>query len=104
VYVGETNEQAMSAGLLRASQAYEGFLSPPQPGETFDQRVRAHAKKFIGRGEPGASEIMANLFDPDYLMKHDLVFIDSPDTVAGKIRAAAEAGVFNTFMGRVQFL
>ena len=33
---------------------------------------------FIGRGEPGASEIMANLFDPDYLMKHELVFIGSP--------------------------
>jgi hypothetical protein len=40
-------------------------LPQPQPGETFDERVRTHAKKFIGRGEPGASEIMANLFDPD---------------------------------------
>jgi hypothetical protein len=46
-------------------------------GETFDERVRTRAKKFIGRGEPGASEIMANLFDPDYLIKHELVFIGS---------------------------
>jgi alkanesulfonate monooxygenase SsuD/methylene tetrahydromethanopterin reductase-like flavin-dependent oxidoreductase (luciferase family) len=88
---------------LRASRAYEGFLPPAQPGETFDQRVRAHAKKFIGRGEPGASEIMANLFDPDYLTKHDLVFIGSPETVARKIRAAAQSGIFNVFMGEFNF-
>jgi alkanesulfonate monooxygenase SsuD/methylene tetrahydromethanopterin reductase-like flavin-dependent oxidoreductase (luciferase family) len=63
----------------------------------------ACTKKFIGRGEPGASEIMANLFDPDYLMKHDLVFIGPPETVAAKIRAAAESGVFNIFMGEFNF-
>ena len=50
-----------------------------------------HAKKFIGRGEPGASEIMANLFDADYLKRHELVFIGSPETVARKIQAAAQA-------------
>ena len=82
VHVDETDEKALEAALLRASRAYEGFLPPPQPGETFEERVRTHAKKFIGRGEPGASEIMANLFDPDYLMKHELVFIGSPETVA----------------------
>ena len=71
----ETDEKALEAALFRASRAYEGFLPPPQPGETFDERVRTHAKKFIGRGEPGASEIMANLFDSDYLMKHDQNFI-----------------------------
>jgi len=103
VYVGETDEQAMDAALVRASRAYEGFLAPAQPGETFAERVRVHAKKFIGRGEPGASEIMANLFDPDYLMKHELVFIGSPKTVAEKLRATAEAGVFNTFMGEFNF-
>ena len=79
------------------------FLPQPQPGETFDERVRTHAKKFIGRGEPGASEIMANLFDPDYLMQHELVFIGSPETVAKKIHAAAESGLFNTFMGEFNF-
>jgi alkanesulfonate monooxygenase SsuD/methylene tetrahydromethanopterin reductase-like flavin-dependent oxidoreductase (luciferase family) len=58
---------------------------------------------FVGRGEPGASEIMQHLFDADYLFKHDLVFIGSPQTVAEKIRAAAEAGVFNVFMGEFNF-
>lgn len=60
VHVDETDEKAINTGLFRASRAYEGFLPQPQLGETFNERVRIHAKKFIGRGEPGASEIMAN--------------------------------------------
>jgi alkanesulfonate monooxygenase SsuD/methylene tetrahydromethanopterin reductase-like flavin-dependent oxidoreductase (luciferase family) len=103
VYVDESDDKALDVALTRAARAYEGFLAPPQPGETFEERVSAHAKKFIGRGEPGASEIMANLFDPDYLMKNDLVFIGSPETVAEKIRAAAEAGLFNVFLGEFNF-
>jgi alkanesulfonate monooxygenase SsuD/methylene tetrahydromethanopterin reductase-like flavin-dependent oxidoreductase (luciferase family) len=103
VYVDETDEKALENALYRASRAYEGFLPAPQPGESFEQRVKEHAKKFIGRGEPGASEIMANIFDPDYLMKHELVFIGSPDTVARKIKAAAGAGLFNTFLGEFNF-
>ena len=103
VYVDETDNKAIDTGLFRASRAYEGFLPPPQPGETFDERARTHAKKFVGRGEPGASEIMANLFNPDYLMKHDLVFIGSAETVTSKIRSAAQSGLFNTFMGEFNF-
>jgi alkanesulfonate monooxygenase SsuD/methylene tetrahydromethanopterin reductase-like flavin-dependent oxidoreductase (luciferase family) len=103
VYVDETDDKALAVGLERASRAYEGFLAPAQPGETFEARVRAHAKKFIGRGEPGASKIMANLFDPDFLIENDLVFIGSPETVANKIRAAAQTGLFNTFLGEFNF-
>jgi len=103
VYVDESDEKALAVGLKRASRAYEGFLPRPQGGDTFEERVQAHAKKFIGRGEPGASAIMANLFDPDYLIKNDLVFIGSPETVTGKIRAAAATGLFNTFMGEFNF-
>jgi alkanesulfonate monooxygenase SsuD/methylene tetrahydromethanopterin reductase-like flavin-dependent oxidoreductase (luciferase family) len=102
-YVDETDEKALDTALYRASRAYEGFLARPKPGESFEERVAAFAEKFIGRGEPGASEIMANVFNPDYLYKHDLVFIGSPDTVAAKLRAAAEAGVFNVFMGEFNF-
>jgi len=58
---------------------------------------------FVGRGEPGASDIMQHLFDGDYLLKNDLVFIGSPETVAAKIRSAAETGVFNVFMGEFNF-
>jgi alkanesulfonate monooxygenase SsuD/methylene tetrahydromethanopterin reductase-like flavin-dependent oxidoreductase (luciferase family) len=103
VYVDDTDEKAIENALFRASRAYEGFLKPAQPGETFEQRAREHAKSFIGRGEPGASEIMQHLFDAEYLFKHGLVFIGSPETVSGKIRAAAAAGVFNVFMGEFNF-
>lgn len=103
VYVDESDDKALDVALARAARAYEGFLPPPQPGESFEERVRTHAKKFIGRGEPGASEIMANLFDPDYLMQHELVFIGSAETVARKLRATAEAGLYNVFLGEFNF-
>jgi alkanesulfonate monooxygenase SsuD/methylene tetrahydromethanopterin reductase-like flavin-dependent oxidoreductase (luciferase family) len=103
VYVDETDDKAIEIALYRASRAYEGFLKPPKPGETFEARAKEHAKMFVGRGEPGASEIMQHLFDGAYLLKNDLVFIGSPQTVAAKIRAAAEAGLFNVFMGEFNF-
>jgi len=103
VFVDETDDKALDTALARAARAYEGLLPVPKPGETYEERVREHSKKYIGRGEPGASEIMANLFDADYLMKHELVFIGSPNTVAKKIRAAAEAGMFNVFLGEFNF-
>jgi alkanesulfonate monooxygenase SsuD/methylene tetrahydromethanopterin reductase-like flavin-dependent oxidoreductase (luciferase family) len=103
VYVDETDEKALEVAAFRASRAYEGFLPPPQPGQTFEDRAREHAKKFIGRGEGGAAEIMANLFDADYILNNDLVFIGSPETVTRKLRAAAEKGVFNVFMGEFNF-
>jgi alkanesulfonate monooxygenase SsuD/methylene tetrahydromethanopterin reductase-like flavin-dependent oxidoreductase (luciferase family) len=102
-FVDETDEKAIENAAFRASRAYEGFLEPAKPGETFEERARKHAQRFVGRGEPGASEIMQHLFDADYLLKHDLIFIGSADTVAAKIRAAAEAGVFNVFMGEFNF-
>jgi alkanesulfonate monooxygenase SsuD/methylene tetrahydromethanopterin reductase-like flavin-dependent oxidoreductase (luciferase family) len=78
-------------------------MPPAKPGESFEARAKAHAQKFVGRGEPGASEIMSNLFDPDYLMKHNLIFVGSPQTVAERLRAAAAEGLFNTFMGEFNF-
>jgi alkanesulfonate monooxygenase SsuD/methylene tetrahydromethanopterin reductase-like flavin-dependent oxidoreductase (luciferase family) len=103
VYVDETDDKAIDTALFRASRAYEGFLAPAKPGETFETRAKEHAKMFIGRGEPGASEIMQHLFDADYLLNNDLVFIGSPETVAAKIRAAAAEGMFNVFMGEFNF-
>ena len=103
IYVDESDDKARDVALKRAARAYEGFLPPPKPGETFEARVAEYAKRFIGRGEPGASEIMANLFDADYLMKNELVFIGSAETVAAKIRKCAEAGLFNVFMGEFNF-
>ena len=104
VYVDETDEKALDVGARRARPApTRGSCRRRSRARPSRSGVREHAKKFIGRGEPGASEIMANLFDPDYLMKNELVFIGSPETVAEKIRAAAEAGLFNVFLGEFNF-
>jgi len=103
VYVDETDEKALDTALFRASRAYEGFLAPAVGDETFEERVAAHAKKFNARGEDGAAQIMANLFDPEYLFEHNLVFIGSPETVTRKLKEAATKGVFNTFMGEFNF-
>ena len=102
-YVDETDQKALDVALSRASRGYEGLMPPAKPGESFESRAKAHAQKFVGRGEPGASEIMSNLFDPDYLMKNNLIFIGSPETVAEKIQSAAADGLFNTFMGEFNF-
>jgi alkanesulfonate monooxygenase SsuD/methylene tetrahydromethanopterin reductase-like flavin-dependent oxidoreductase (luciferase family) len=59
--------------------------------------------RFTARGEHGAAEIMGNIFDPEYLADHDLAFIGSPDTVAGKLREASEKVLFNVFMGEFNF-
>ena len=39
----------------------------------------------------------------EYLLKHDLVFIGSPDTVPSKASRGRAAGLFNTFMGEFNF-
>ena len=103
VYVDETDDKALDVALKRASRAYQGFMDPAKPGQSFEERAREHAKKFIGRGEPGAAELMANLFDPDFIMKKELVFIGSPETVARQIHAAASEGLFNVFLGEFNF-
>lgn len=103
VYVDETDQKALDTALFRASRAYEGFLPPAKPGDTFESRAAKHAERFIGRGEAGAAEIMAHLFDPDYLLNNDLVFIGSPETVTAKLEEAARKGVFNVFLGEFNF-
>jgi alkanesulfonate monooxygenase SsuD/methylene tetrahydromethanopterin reductase-like flavin-dependent oxidoreductase (luciferase family) len=103
VYVDESDDKAIETALFRASRAYEGFLPPPKPGETFEQRAAAHAEMFTKRGESGATKHMANLFNPDYILKNELVFIGSAKTVTEKLHKAASEGVFNTFMGEFNF-
>ena len=102
VYVGETDKQALDTALFRASRAYEGLLPLGAPGETFEDRVGKQLARFTARGEPGAGVIMSNIFNPDYIMEHDLVFIGSPETVAQKIRKACRGRLLQHHDVRVQ--
>lgn len=103
VYVDETDKAAIENGLFRASRAYEGLLPLAEPGETFEDRLKKQKARFIARGEIGASNIVTRIFEPDFIMENDLVFVGSPETVAKKLRKAAEIGFFNTFMGEFNF-
>jgi alkanesulfonate monooxygenase SsuD/methylene tetrahydromethanopterin reductase-like flavin-dependent oxidoreductase (luciferase family) len=103
VYVDETDRKALDVALFRASRAYEGLLPVTKPGDTFETRLAAQIALFESRGEPGAGKLVSNIFDPDYIMENDLVFVGSPKTVTSKLRKAAEEGFFNTFMGEFNF-
>jgi alkanesulfonate monooxygenase SsuD/methylene tetrahydromethanopterin reductase-like flavin-dependent oxidoreductase (luciferase family) len=103
VYVDDTDQKALDTALFRASRAYEGLLPLGAPGETFDDRVAKQLARFTARGEPGAGKIMSNIFNQDYIMENELVFVGSVETVTKKLRKAAKIGFFNTFMGEFNF-
>jgi alkanesulfonate monooxygenase SsuD/methylene tetrahydromethanopterin reductase-like flavin-dependent oxidoreductase (luciferase family) len=103
VYVDETDKKALEVALFRASRAYEGLLPVKTPGESFESRLANQIALFESRGETAAGKLVSSIFDPDYIMENDLVFIGSPETVTSKLRKAAEEGFFNTFMGEFNF-
>jgi alkanesulfonate monooxygenase SsuD/methylene tetrahydromethanopterin reductase-like flavin-dependent oxidoreductase (luciferase family) len=103
VYVDETDQKALDIALFRASRAYEGLLPVKAPGESFESRLANQIALVASRGETGAGELVSNIFNPDYIMQHDLVFVGSVETVAKKLRKAADEGLFNTFMGEFNF-
>jgi alkanesulfonate monooxygenase SsuD/methylene tetrahydromethanopterin reductase-like flavin-dependent oxidoreductase (luciferase family) len=103
VYVDESDKKALDVALFRASRAYEGLLPVKTPGESFESRLANQIALFGSRGETAAAKLTASIFDQDYIMENDLVFIGSADTVTRKLRKAAEEGLFNTFMGEFNF-
>jgi alkanesulfonate monooxygenase SsuD/methylene tetrahydromethanopterin reductase-like flavin-dependent oxidoreductase (luciferase family) len=103
VYIDETDKKALDAALFRASRAYEGLLPIKTPDESFESRLANQIALFESRGEAAAGKLVSNIFDPDYIMENDLVFVGSPETVTSKLRKAAEEGFFNTFMGEFNF-
>ena len=103
IYVDETDQKALDVALFRASRAYEGLLPLKDPSDSFETRLAAQIDLLESRGETAAAKLTANIFDPDFIMENDLVFVGSPETVARKLRMAAEEGMFNTFMGEFNF-
>jgi len=103
VYVDETDDTAIDTALSRAARAYEGLLPVADPSDSFETRLAAQIALLESRGETAAAKLTSHIFDPDYIREHDLVFVGSPETVARKLRNAAEEGFFNTFMGEFNF-
>ncbi|MGE0745910.1 MAG: LLM class flavin-dependent oxidoreductase [Rhodospirillales bacterium] len=103
VYVDETDKKALDTALARASRAYEGLLPVEHPSDSFEKRLGAQIALLESRGETAAAKLTANIFDADFIMDNDLVFVGSAETVTRKLRNAAEEGHFNTFMGEFNF-
>ncbi len=103
VYVDETDDKAMETARHRAARAYEGFLPPRKEGESFEDLLERYTAPYIERGDLKSIQTRLNLFNADYIFEHDIMFVGSPETVAGKLRAASEIGLFNTFMGEFNF-
>ena len=101
VYVDETDEKALATALTEAGRAYRGFFPATDGGVAQAQLVTAEL--FEQRGEPGAAEVIRHLLDPDYLLENDLILIGSPDTVTRKLKEYATEGMFNTFLGELNF-
>jgi alkanesulfonate monooxygenase SsuD/methylene tetrahydromethanopterin reductase-like flavin-dependent oxidoreductase (luciferase family) len=103
VYVDETDNAAIKNALARASRAYEGLLPRKNENDSFEVRLAAQIDLLKSRGEIGAAELTANMFNPEYILENNLMFVGSPETVTRKLRDAAEEGFFNTFMGEFNF-
>ncbi len=102
VYVDESDQKAIDTALFRASRAYEGLLEPPEIG-SFEQRVSNFEKRINLSKDKQTADLMKNIFNPEYILENDLMFIGSPKTVIRKLEAAAISGHFNTFFGEFNF-
>jgi len=93
VYVDETDERAVATAtpyIIHAFGQVFGF------GDTGGINQWELADNYVKRGELGAAEIARNMTNVEYLLKRNVVFVGSPETVTRRIREAAEEGLFNT--------
>jgi alkanesulfonate monooxygenase SsuD/methylene tetrahydromethanopterin reductase-like flavin-dependent oxidoreductase (luciferase family) len=96
VYVDETDDVAVERATPHIQMVFGamgGF------GDVGGLSIAALAANFRKRGEHGAAEIADHLLDVEYLLRRDLVFVGSPETVARRIQSAALEGHFNVFQG-----
>lgn len=97
VYVDETDELAIERATPHLRHAFTKVFFTSEA-----DAIRA-AERREARGEHAGAIISRNLPNPEYLIEHELVFVGSPATVARKIRAAAEEGMFNTLLCELNF-
>ena len=89
VYVDETDAKAIAKATPHMVHSMYSIYD-----WEVDHRYEL-AERFRARGEVERAETRVNLQNMEYLTAKDLVFVGSPDTVAQKIKDAAEEGLFN---------
>ena len=93
VYVDKTDEEAVAKAAPNIVHAFTQVFGFGDVGGINQWEL---AENYVKRGELGAAEIARNMTNVDYLLKRNVVFVGSPETVAWRIREAAEEGLFNT--------
>ena len=97
VHVAETDQEAMERAFPQIVHTLTKTLGYG-PGEN----TRAGGSVACRSGLSTA-DILEHADDSDFLRRHRLVFVGSPETVAGQIRDAAAEGCFNTLLGELNF-
>ena len=92
VYVDETDEAAIAKATPHMLHSMRTIYDSER-----ETRGKELIELFESRGELERAETRRNFNNMEYLMDHDLVFVGSPDTVARKLKAAAEDGLINVF-------
>lgn len=100
VYVDETEEKAVARATPHIVHCFTKVFGTRSDGGIPHLRL---AENYLQRGELGAAEIARNLTDVNYLLDRNLVFVGSPETVAVRVKAAAEEGLFNTLFCEFNF-
>ena len=90
VYVDDTDEAALRNGLPHIMHSMEVIYGAH--GDT-----PAYTQHLGSQSELGRPEIRRHLDDAEFLLEQDLILVGSPQTVARKLKAAAEEGLFNVF-------
>ena len=91
VYVDETDEIALQKAIPWIAQSSELIYGQsPRMGGTYSE-----VEEKLG---PRSEEILRNKLNAEFLLEQNLVFVGSPETVARRIRSAAEEGLFNTVL------
>ena len=105
VYVDETDEAAVANGaqpIIDSMMTIYGRalgLDPSPEREYHD--MAPHSERGSGQSRSFGHESIDNQkwLDFDYLHENGLVIVGSPETVARKLRSAAQEGLFNVFCG-----
>ncbi len=92
VYVDETDDKAWEVAGPSWVQTYTEVA-------LLDKLIESR----IRRGELYGAELLSHFTDPPYMRDHGIGLIGSPATVAEKLRAYANEGMFNTLLGEFNF-
>ena len=90
VYVDKSDEAAREKAAPHIAISLEEIYGGSRSGGGV-----ARAAQMTTQGNNRSSTLRQNMFDVNYLLDNDAVFVGSPETVARKIKAAAEEGLFN---------